>query len=110
MAKLLQRSTKKAIESLFVSESRADRTQKRRQALADFADRAWREGVQKEIANGRRALTTLMTKGPLVVPAEVLARLQTLTDAEVIVLKYEMRDFLRSIADGNQRPRVRKRA
>ena len=106
MTQHLKGSTKKAIKSLFVSESRPGSNGKTRQRQIEIADKAWRLAVQKEIATGRRALHELFTNGPMLATPDTVARLGTLTDAEVLALKYELRDFLRSLAQANMAAKV----
>jgi hypothetical protein len=59
--------------------------------------------VKREALVARRALIDLLRKGPMVVSTATIAQARKMSDAEVLSLKYEMRDFLNAIAAGNGR-------
>jgi hypothetical protein len=67
------------------------------------AQKAHSAAVKREVADARHALMLMLKDGPLQVHPDVIARAETMPDAEVLSLKYELRDFLRAIGELNRK-------
>ena len=57
--------------------------------------------LAEEVAAGREAIRAIFRAGPYTVSPDTIARVDEMSDAEVLSLKYELRDFLRAIADAS---------
>ena len=98
----LTKTQKKALRTVLVGDTRRVTKRQSIQAITRARD-ANKKALDQEIAAGRDALRVLLREGPFVVDPSVLAEVDTMSDAEVLKLKYEMRDLLRAIAAGNDR-------
>lgn len=64
--------------------------------------------LAEEIAAARTAIRRLLTQGPFYIDPATIARLEEMSDAEVLKLKYDLRDFLREVAQANELARQTK--
>ena len=97
MSHRITKGQRHAIKTLLTTKTK---TEAQRAQEATRVREAFRTEVQREIETARKALMRLFREGPLQVSPTVLAEAEQMSDAEVLHLKYEMRDLLRAIAKG----------